>query len=174
MANFPNCSLPKLVTGLVILFSVVSTTYSQRQIDPELEAKINDFIQNVYFPISNTSSLALAIVQGDDIFYTNGFGLSDIDKDIPTGNHTEFCIGSISKVSTKLNCNKLFYYKYFTFCFILELHCGSVDESITRKVSGFGGNCFGHTYQETCAATKFHTDRQVKIFSSESELLMVL
>lgn len=93
-------NLPKLVTGFLILCCAVCSINSQHQIDPEVEKKINEFIENVYFPESNITSLVLTIVRGDDIFYTNGYGLADIEKEIPNGNETQYNIGSISKVNS--------------------------------------------------------------------------
>lgn len=87
---------------LLLDLSLVSGSISQRrQIDPEIERKIHEFIHDKYLPLVKVSTLTLTIVQNDgEIFYTNGYGWANEDKQIPNTNDTLFIIGSSSKSFT--------------------------------------------------------------------------
>ncbi|CAL8138663.1 unnamed protein product [Orchesella dallaii] len=85
-----------------IILSISRNSFSQGQnIDPEIQTKIDDFIQNLYLPATKTSTLGLSIVQNDgEVLYSTGFGYADQDKMIPNGNNTQFLIGSTTKSFT--------------------------------------------------------------------------
>lgn len=94
-------SVPLVIVGIVLFGSLPSSLGfgNIRNIDPVIKQKIDDFIEQVYFPVAEISSLALAIVKDDgELLYTTGFGYADQEKRIPNGNQTQFCIGSITKV----------------------------------------------------------------------------
>lgn len=101
------CTSKTLTNLHVLLFVLLTSCYfsksaCQRQINPEIEAKINDYIENAYFPSAGVSGLGLAIVNRDGtLLYTNGYGLADVSKNILNENGTQFNIGSITKVKYK-------------------------------------------------------------------------
>lgn len=98
----------------IILLSSTSISLSQkRQIDPEVERKINDFINNVYLPSAKVSTLALTIVQNDgQVLYTNGYGWANEEKKIRNTNETLFIIGSVTKSVTALTLIKSLHEKF--------------------------------------------------------------
>lgn len=74
------------------------------RIDPELQKKIDDYINDVFLPSNNISGLGLTIVQNnedDQVIYSTGFGMADIEKQIPNRNTTQFLIASVTKVKNK-------------------------------------------------------------------------
>ncbi|CAL8109666.1 unnamed protein product [Orchesella dallaii] len=95
---------PQLVSFCIIgiILSLSRNSFSQGQnIDPEIRAKIDDFIQNIYLPATKTSALGLSIVQNDgEVLYSTGFGYADQEKMILNGNDTQFLIGSTTKSFT--------------------------------------------------------------------------
>ncbi|CAL8129100.1 unnamed protein product [Orchesella dallaii] len=84
----------------IVLISHVSLSNCQT-INPEVQIQIENFIQNVYLPATNTSSLGLTIVQNDgEVLFTTGYGYSDQEKLLMNGNETQFLVGSITKSLT--------------------------------------------------------------------------
>lgn len=94
--------MAKFYNFLVLLFGLVPGSISHtRQLDPEIEEKINTYIHNVYLPAAGVSTLALTIVQNDgETLYTNGYGWANEEKQIPNTNDTLFIIASCSKSFT--------------------------------------------------------------------------
>lgn len=48
----------------------------------------------------NIPSLALSLVKDGNVLFSRGYGFSDIAKGIKATEHTEFCIGSLTKAFT--------------------------------------------------------------------------
>ncbi len=91
----------------LILGCFVHSSLAQRNIDPEIQKQIDDFINDVYLPSSQISSMGLTIVKDDgQLLYTTGYGFSDHEKGIPNGNQTQFLIGSTTKVILIYNTQK--------------------------------------------------------------------
>lgn len=85
--------------GLILGTCFVHSSFTQRNIDPEIQKQIDDFINDVYLPYSQISSMGLTIVKDDgQLLYTTGYGFADHEKGIPNGNQTQFLIGSTTKV----------------------------------------------------------------------------
>ncbi|ODN01541.1 Esterase EstB [Orchesella cincta] len=90
------------VLGLLLSLPQLSVSQNQN-IDPAIQGKIHDFIQNVYLPATKTSTLGLSIVKNDgEVLYSTGYGYADQEIFIPNGNQTQFLIGSTTKSFTSV------------------------------------------------------------------------
>lgn len=100
MKLFKKCLSHVKFVGLILLLIHTQRCSSQgNKIDPEIQKLIDDYVQDVYIPSAKVAGLGLAIIQGDDdIVYSTGYGLANIEKGIPTTNSTQFLIGSVTKV----------------------------------------------------------------------------
>jgi len=86
-------------TILVTLFLFAAFESSVvSQLEPGVQQKIDELIQDEYFTKGKISALGLAIVKDGEVLYTNGYGYRDIENSIPADSSTLFYIGSISKV----------------------------------------------------------------------------
>lgn len=89
---------------LVYFFLIIAVNYTtglERNIDPTVKEKIDDFITNVFLPYSGVSGLGLSVVQNDgELQYATGYGLAD--KKTRNGNNTQFLLGSVTKVNWKI------------------------------------------------------------------------
>lgn len=89
----------KILCTLLFSIALCAGQGSIRQIDPEIQKEIDDFMNDVYFPLSNVTKLGLAIVQNNgQVLYTTGYGLADEEKGVPNTNQTQFLVASITKV----------------------------------------------------------------------------
>ncbi len=83
---------------LSILLFFVTINYSQAQTDDRLKG-IETLIEEV-LESTSTPGCAIAIVEGDQILYTNGIGFRDVEKKLKVNSETLFPIGSTTKAFT--------------------------------------------------------------------------
>lgn len=83
---------------LSILLFFVTINYSQAQSDDRLRG-IETLIERV-LESTNTPGCAIAIVEGEQLLYTNGIGFRDIEKKLKVDSNTLFPIGSTTKAFT--------------------------------------------------------------------------
>ena len=89
-------------TLLSLTMCLVLITCVQGQSIEQLKAKLNNCIHENEIP-----GAAVAVVSGDSVLFTSGFGYADVDKQLPVTENTHFWIGSISKSFTALGILKL-------------------------------------------------------------------
>ncbi|WP_405608575.1 serine hydrolase [Polaribacter sp. Asnod1-A03] len=82
---------------LTFLFSIFSTLiFSQKNLNEKLLDKKLKALQEA----TKTVGFSVAVVKGNKIIYSKGFGYSDLEKNIKTDENTLFAIGSSSKAFT--------------------------------------------------------------------------
>ncbi|MCA6075328.1 serine hydrolase [Fulvivirga sedimenti] len=87
----------KSVRLLLLLFLIPSIAFTQAT-DKRLkgiEKELNELLGNWKAP-----GFAVAVVEGNEVIYSNGFGQRDIEKGLPVTANTLFAIGSCSKSFT--------------------------------------------------------------------------
>ena len=90
-----------LITFLIVgsIFSSGNVTYSRNTDDPK--ADLSTWIDSQFtegMDSFNIAGAAIVLMQGDSILYINGFGLQDLESNIPVkSNSSIFGVGSISK-----------------------------------------------------------------------------
>lgn len=87
-----------LVVGLALLSLCPQSSLSQNRIDPETQKKIDDYIQGTWLPNKDLGLILTVVRDNGELLYTTGYGMADIEKQIPNDNRTQFMIGSITKV----------------------------------------------------------------------------
>lgn len=85
---------------LIALFCPqIANSQNERKIDPQLQAVIDGVIQGSFLKGDPRLGLTLAIIQNDgELFYTNGYGMANLEKNIPVTNSTQYLTTSVSKV----------------------------------------------------------------------------
>jgi len=108
MKNHSSASSRVIVAIVLNLFSQMNTNFVMllllaalgssvvSQLEPGVQQKIDELIQDEYFTKGRISALVLAIVKDGKV--TNGYGYRDIENTMPPDSSTLFYIGSISKV----------------------------------------------------------------------------
>ncbi len=76
---------------LLVVFSMLLFT-SQAQIEEQIDALMADY--------TDQPGAAIAIYQGEEILFQKGYGIANLDYDIPISPQTVFDIGSVSKQFT--------------------------------------------------------------------------
>ena len=61
----------------------------------KIEGELNTVLEK-----SKAAGFAIAIVKGDEIIYSNGFGYRDLENELPVTSNTVFPIGSTTKAFT--------------------------------------------------------------------------
>lgn len=88
--------------GLILGFCLLQISLqiqAQQSTNLTVQQQINDFVNSVYLPYSNISSMGLTIVKDNGtVLYSTGYGFADRVKGIANGNQTQFLIGSVTKV----------------------------------------------------------------------------
>jgi CubicO group peptidase (beta-lactamase class C family) len=70
-------------------------------VDDDIIAELESFI-NVALELSGVPGLSVAIVQGDGVIYSNGFGVKSLDSQEPATSQTLMMIGSTTKTMTTM------------------------------------------------------------------------
>jgi len=93
-----------LLAGLFLWAS--SAPAQQRQISPEkrgqIEAAVSRFMADSHVP-----GLSVAVVENGDYEWAGGFGLADVENNVPVSEHTLFRLASISKSLTAIAAMQL-------------------------------------------------------------------
>ena len=86
----------KLFPFTLIALFIGTIVHSQSSVPTkELDKKLNELLK-----ASNTPGFSIAIVRGDQVIYSKGFGYSDLETQQKVDNNTLFAIGSTSKAFT--------------------------------------------------------------------------
>lgn len=80
---------------VTIIVGVVFMTTAQ----PDLEAKIDAYIQNV-MKEQNVPGLSLAVVKQGEIIYAKGYGFANLEHQVPAKSETVFQLASVAKQFT--------------------------------------------------------------------------
>lgn len=75
-------------------------------IDPEVQAKIEDFISE-WMSENKVPGMSIAIVKGDEKVYSKGFGAKDLKKNLPATSDTLYGMASVTKSFTGVGILKL-------------------------------------------------------------------
>lgn len=120
----------------VILFAIssqviTSVLANNRRINPLLRERIDNFVENIYFPYIGLSGGGLAIVQNEgELLYSTGYGYADQGKRIPNGNQTQSLLGSVTKVKqNKVASIFLIHFKAYLNAYVVIL-----SQSITAVI----------------------------------------
>ena len=91
-----------LITLLVVLILALSVAVQAQDLQPtlaqrlaKLTADLESMRQELHIP-----GMAIGVVQGDELIYSQGFGMANIEEAIPVTPKTLFAIGSSSKAFT--------------------------------------------------------------------------
>lgn len=89
-----------LVIGLAAVAAVAAGAAPQRQAPPDAviaqaRSLVSDLVRAHGIP-----GLSVAVGKGDDVMWSEGFGLADVEQQIPVSRATRFRLGSVSKVLT--------------------------------------------------------------------------
>ena len=83
---------------IISICLIISTTPFFSQTEKQLkglEKELNEILE-----LSNTAGFAVAVVEGDKVVYSKGFGYRDYENKIPVDPNTLFAIGSCTKAFT--------------------------------------------------------------------------
>jgi serine beta-lactamase-like protein LACTB len=96
---------PKLFVGAIFLCAVVSQAQDQL-LSPEkqaqIEAAVSKFMSSTHVP-----GLSVAVVEDGKYEWAAGFGLADLENNVPASEHTLFRLASISKPLTAVGAMEL-------------------------------------------------------------------
>ncbi|WP_179345665.1 serine hydrolase [Winogradskyella ursingii] len=84
----------RILTLVVLLLATISFSQSDKRLKG-IEKELNSILENTKAP-----GFAVAIVEGDKLIYSNGFGYSDYENKVPVDGNTLFAIGSSTKAFT--------------------------------------------------------------------------
>ncbi len=96
--------MKKISVSLLLVFSVALFSHAQpsskelRNMESFIEKAMSDW---------QVPGVAIGIVQGDEVIYTNGFGLADLESGRAVDENTLFAIGSSSKAFTAFSVLQL-------------------------------------------------------------------
>ena len=119
-----------LLTALVAVFIIISTGlalhHSVQKKYKALEPKVDQLFSE--WDKVNSPGCALAIIKDGKIFYKKGYGIADLEHDVPITPQTVFYIGSTSK-------------QFVTMCILLLEEQGklSLDDDIREYLPEFPG-----------------------------------
>jgi CubicO group peptidase (beta-lactamase class C family) len=89
-----------VITLLVVIASLApNTTYSQHQKNEEITQKLEPFIAEA-FAVDLSPGMAVAVIQGRDVVYAQGFGYADLATQRRVTPETMFYIASTTKSFT--------------------------------------------------------------------------
>ncbi len=89
-----------IVMGMIPAFGTLAQTDAPRPLEdilPAFESLIESEMAYYHIP-----GMAVAIVQGNEIVYARGFGLRDVENNLPFSTDTRFLVGSTTKSMTSL------------------------------------------------------------------------
>lgn len=90
------------IVGLLLV--VLASCSLFRPVQKEPLAQTKDVAQQIGEALvsedGDVSAVSIAIMHEGDIVYSQGFGLRDVENNLPVDSHTRFNIGSISKIFT--------------------------------------------------------------------------
>lgn len=98
--HFRKLTFLSLVLSL-FLFAMTASAQTPSLVTDEFLAKFEQVVQDemAYYEIPG---VAIAIISGDEVMYAQGFGLRDIENNLPFTTQTQFRIGSTTKSMTSL------------------------------------------------------------------------
>ena len=79
----------------VLTLSALHVAQAQQTLGPEFETYVNNAIKEWQVP-----GVAIAVIKDDKVVFAKGFGVRDINKNVPVDEQTIFAIGSSSKAFT--------------------------------------------------------------------------
>ncbi|RYF99376.1 MAG: class A beta-lactamase-related serine hydrolase, partial [Chitinophagaceae bacterium] len=93
---FMKCTLLSLAFASLITFSATAQTKAKvaEQI-PGIDSLLNQVLKDQY-----VAGFAVAVVKGDEVIYSKGFGYRDVENKKPVTPNTLFAIGSSTKAFT--------------------------------------------------------------------------
>ncbi len=86
------------ITGVLFLFSLITINVTAQSVPDSLKNKIDSLFTE--FNTSNTPGCTIGIVRNDSLIYAKGYGMANLEYDIPNTPETIFHIASISKQFT--------------------------------------------------------------------------
>ncbi len=89
--------------GLVLALVLVSC-HSQSYSDAEKKSNV---LLDQFLKVINIPGLSAAVAIDDKVVYSNSFGVSDIDNNVPATDSTKYRIGSVAKLLTAAATVKL-------------------------------------------------------------------
>jgi serine beta-lactamase-like protein LACTB, mitochondrial len=124
-----------------LIFSALAES-QQPQLAPakrtRIEAAVSRFMASTHAP-----GLSLAIVEKGELEWTGGFGLADLENDVPVSQHTLFRLGSISKSLTAVGALQLWERGQLDLDVPVERYCPAFPKKgrtiTTREVMGHLG-----------------------------------
>lgn len=90
---------PGLALLVLLLNPLRSLTQEKARLSKDQITKIEELIQTE-MSVSKIPGLSVAIVSGDQIGYTGGFGMADLENSVATRSSTVYRLGSMSKTVT--------------------------------------------------------------------------
>lgn len=88
----------RVVLKLIIFEAVFVMGDSGKHLDSEMK-ELDNFIKHTV-ACRKVPGLAVSAVKNDKVVFSRGYGHSDIERGIKATEHTEFCVGSLTKAFT--------------------------------------------------------------------------
>jgi serine beta-lactamase-like protein LACTB, mitochondrial len=133
--------------GIALLPALILLTYTlagaqERKLSPEkqsqIEAAVTKFMATTHAP-----GLSIAIVENGEYEWANGFGLADVENNVPASEHTLYRLGSISKPLTAVGALQLWERGKIDLDAPIQKYCPAFPEKqkpiTTREVMGHIG-----------------------------------
>jgi len=125
--------------GVCFFLLVTCSAFSQTQLSAEkrtqIEAAVTKFMASTQVP-----AVAVAVVENGEYEWGQGFGLDDVENNVPASEHTLFRLGSISKPLTAVGAMQIWERGQFDLDAPVQKYCPSFPQKpwpiTTRQVMG--------------------------------------
>lgn len=97
---------PRFVSVVFAVFCAISLNAQEQKLTPEkralIEAAVSKFMASTHAP-----GVSVAVVENGEYEWASGFGVADLENNVPASEHTLFRMGSISKSLTAVGALEL-------------------------------------------------------------------
>jgi CubicO group peptidase (beta-lactamase class C family) len=90
------------LTPVFALLLMPTMAFAQSPRDKQFAADVDAFVARV-MALDPTPGLAIAVVKGDQVVLTKGYGWADVERQVPATENTAFYIASMTKAFTALD-----------------------------------------------------------------------
>lgn len=130
-----------LISAVVLFLCTISTAQRQKLSPAKqslIEAAVAKFMTTTHAP-----GVSVAVVENGELEWANGFGLADVENNVPASEHTLYRLGSISKPLTAVGALQLWERNKIDLDAPVQRYCPAFPEKqkpiTTREVMGHLG-----------------------------------
>jgi CubicO group peptidase (beta-lactamase class C family) len=133
--------------SIALLSALILVTYSlagaqEHKLLPEKQSQIETAVAK-FMATTHAPGVSIAIVENGEYEWANGFGLADVENNVPASEHTLYRLGSISKPLTAVGALQLWERGKIDLDLPVQKYCSAFPEKqkpiTTREVMGHIG-----------------------------------